>query len=80
MTHLVTRLRGLTCGRHHAATCRNYLVPGYEVLLIFRGQILPEIQRCLVPHSQVSLDIVFDAGACNVATLFSHASITTAIS
>ena len=43
-----------------------------------REQLLPEIQRCLVPNSHVALDIVFDAGACNVATLLSHASITTA--
>lgn len=41
-----------------------------------REQLLPEIQQRLIPNSQVSLEIVFDAGACNVATLLSHASIT----
>ena len=38
-------------------------------------QLFPEIQQRLIPNSQVSFEIVFDAGACNVATLLSHASI-----
>ena len=43
-----------------------------------QGPLLPEIQQSLRPRSQVSLEIVFDAGARNAATLLSPSSIRAA--
>ena len=43
-----------------------------------QAHLLPEMQQCLTPKRQVSLEIVFDAGARNAATLLSPSSIRAA--